>query len=437
MTVRNSSRNRSVRGLSRYSLASLFSGVGGLDSAFLSLGARPVLLADTNKSARATFSANHGMPVSDRSVADLTRSDIRGVDLILAGPPCQGFSSLGRRDLDDARNDLIVTSARLIAAARPAAFVIENVAGLAWLAGGRYLANVLRVLRAAGLIADSVVINCDRLGLPQRRKRILIVGGRPSVGTGFLARVRDLSTRQLSPTNVEHVLLPPIPPDTMPNHRIREHRANWYAPVIAALGPGQKLCDTRLGASSVHSWDLPLVFGETSVEERSLLLTVSKFRRCTTLRPGEHVGDGRPVHLSVIAGALGWPHRLTQQRANRLVRAGYLAPGTRNTVDLSRKFNGRFKRLAFGRPAPAVVREFAFARNMLHPTEPRALTVRECARLQGFPDDFTFSGALLDQYSQVANAFPPPISRLLGGCLEEAVRSHHSRHPARKRMTNG
>jgi DNA (cytosine-5)-methyltransferase 1 len=72
------------------------------------------------------------------------------------------------------------------------------------------------------------------------------------------------------------------------------------------------------------------------------------------------------------------------------------------------------------------VREFANARNILHPTEPRSLTVRECARLQTFPDDFVFLGSRGSQYSQVANAFPPHVSHdLLAIALSHAI-SHRS-----------
>jgi site-specific DNA-cytosine methylase len=120
-----------------------------------------------------------------------------------------------------------------------------------------------------------------------------------------------------------------------------------------------------------------------------------------------------------------WPDRKVRSTLIRLEKKDFLRFTGRSEIDLARKFNGRFKRLSLDLPSPAVVKEFAFARNVLHPTEPRALTVRECARLQTFEDDFTFLGPRWSQYTQVANAFPPRVTH---ECLAPALISAFARY---------
>ena len=104
-----------------------------------------------------------------------------------------------------------------------------------------------------------------------------------------------------------------------------------------------------------------------------------------------------------------------------LEQKGYVTIAAGRYVDLTRKFNGRFKRLNLASPAPAVTRDFGSPRSVLHPLANRGLTVRECARLQGFPDNFVFHGSVTRQYQLVANAVPPPVSRVLASALDDAL----------------
>lgn len=418
------SQVKPFRLLSNIRMASLFTGVGGLDSGFLELGAELVFACDTDAPARKTYQTNFKHRVLDRSVDAVVPDELKGIDLIVGGPPCQGFSSLGRRDDNDKRNDLILATARLISKCRPKAFVIENVTGITWLANGKYLSEVLSILRDGGLVADSVIINSDQLGIPQRRRRVLIVGGCSEVGLDFIDKIKNLSTFKFPLVTVREVLITKPGLGNLTNHEVELPSTEWHRKVIASIGPSQKLCDTRLGDSSVHSWDLPEIFGKISKKEKELLLAVSRLRRSSRLRPGEHIGDGRPVHISVLAAELKCSTEDIKKMATRLHSIGYLRLISRVLIDINRKFNGRFKRLPLDGPAPAVVREFAFARNVLHPLEPRALTVRECARLQGFQDDFKFEGNKMEQFKQVANAFPPPISRMLALRFLESLGVH-------------
>ena len=105
---------------------------------------------------------------------------------------------------------------------------------------------------------------------------------------------------------------------------------------------------------------------------------------------------------------------------DELVSLGYLVMQA-DSVDLARRFNGRFKRLPLHGVSQAVLKDFGSARNFLHRTEPRGLTVRECARLQGFDDGFVFVGTASEQYQLVANAFPPSISRKIAAVVLSSI----------------
>jgi DNA (cytosine-5)-methyltransferase 1 len=260
------------------------------------------------------------------------------------------------------------------------------------------------------LKAEPIIIDCSELGLPQRRRRILLVGGRGRTGEQAISSVRQLARTKHRAMTVAEALLPVQQFAGLANHEPTGHRAAWYEQIIPRIGPGQKLCDTRLGPSALHSWDVPSVFGHVTQQERAILTSVVRLRRHERHRRYLNVGDGRPVTLTRLQALVRSSGTALRKAVDRLIDAGYLTSPRRGYVDIARRFNGRFKRLPLDRPAPAVMKEFRFARNILHPTLPRGLSVRECARLQGFPDDFVFLGSRSKQYELVANAFPPPIS---------------------------
>lgn len=261
---------------------------------------------------------------------------------------------------------------------------------------------------------EPIDIDCSTLGLPQRRRRILIVGGIGRKGRNFIQQVKLLSSTVKLPQKTVKDVLEPVPElGSLLNHGPVSVYPRWYEEVIKMIGPGQKLCDTRLGESSVHSWNIPKVFGNITDNEESFLKALVRLRRWEKNRPYKHIGDGRPVRLPDLAIYLDLSMEAVRGLASSLAAKGFIYESSNTDVDLCRRFNGRFKRLNPEGVAPAVLKEFSSPRNILHPTQPRGLTVRECARLQGFADSFEFVGPPRKQYQLVANAFPPPISHQL------------------------
>jgi DNA (cytosine-5)-methyltransferase 1 len=157
----------------------LFAGCGGMTAGFARQGFRPVLAVEWNLHAAATYAANFGERHTVwGDIADLADDDIPAADVVIGGPPCQGFSNLGSKDVDDPRNQLWKQYLRVVQRARPRIFVIENVDRF------RASSEFQLLLEEAdhGLIADyslthGVLLAAD-YGVAQRRPRTIVIGSR-------------------------------------------------------------------------------------------------------------------------------------------------------------------------------------------------------------------------------------------------------------------
>ncbi|CRK61392.1 DNA-cytosine methyltransferase [Alloactinosynnema sp. L-07] len=157
-----------------HTVIDLFSGCGGMTAGFTAAGFRPVLAVEHNLHAAATYAANFGL--SHTVCADIaTVSDVPSADVVIGGPPCQGFSNLGSRDVDDPRNQLWKQYLRVVCAARPAVFVVENVDR--FLASSEFALLVAEADRLGYTLSSGTLLAAD-FGVPQRRKRAFVIGSR-------------------------------------------------------------------------------------------------------------------------------------------------------------------------------------------------------------------------------------------------------------------
>ena len=170
----------------------------------------------------------------------------------------------------------------------------------------------------------------------------------------------------------------------------------------------------RGGTLSVPTWDVPEVFGEVTQREKHILELIRKLRRQIRLRP---TGDADPVSSDDIADAVNWN---PIPAIGKLEAKGYLKV-IDGRYDFTHAFNGKVRRLSFDQPSPAVDTRFGEPRYFLHPAEARGLSVREAARIQGFPDSFVFNGTRSQQYRLVGNAVPPPIGLWLAREIMEKL----------------
>ena len=310
----------------KYNCISLFSGGGGLDLGAHFAGFKTLLVSDIIPSYTNTIKANlPHVSVYNDDAMDLTPDKIRGLaqiegdlDLIIAGPPCQAFSIMGKRQsLEDPRGRLTIKYFELVSGLRPKAFLFENVPGLMTVNNGDDFCNLLKYIESkTGYKLYRTKLNASDFGIPQERERIFIVGFRP-----------DISCESFSfPEKASGPLHDQLP-DKMPSKYALENVENLPNQVI------------RVNTSAVRK------------------------RYEAVPQGGRDLGS--------------YSDRLRPDLPSVTVMIGSSAGG---------------------------------ARPFIHPYEPRALTVRETARLQSFPDWYEFSGSRTEQYRQVGNAVPPLLA---------------------------
>ena len=149
----------------------LFCGAGGLGAGLHAAGLETIHAVDNLPAAVRTYGMNFARPASLQSLCG--DAELPPADVIVGGPPCQGFSSAGQRRLEDSRNSLVSVFAQLVAQHRPSAFVFENVEGFLTGDDGRYLLEFLDTLVGAGYCMHLRKVNAAHYGIPQHRKRII------------------------------------------------------------------------------------------------------------------------------------------------------------------------------------------------------------------------------------------------------------------------
>jgi DNA (cytosine-5)-methyltransferase 1 len=155
----------------------LFAGIGGFRLAFESVGGVCVFSSEWDVHSQKTYFANHGdFPKGD--ITQIPSTQIPNFDVLLAGFPCQPFSSIGLRQgfLHQTQGTLFYEIARILRDKNPLAFVLENVEGLTTHDEGRTLQVILETLRGLGYMVSHAVLDASEFGVPQKRKRIYIVG---------------------------------------------------------------------------------------------------------------------------------------------------------------------------------------------------------------------------------------------------------------------
>jgi DNA (cytosine-5)-methyltransferase 1 len=393
----------------RLTFASLFSGCGGFDLGFVQEGYVCVAAFDNDPLAVGVYAQNVGKAISKQDLAAQfdARSKIGKVDVLIAGPPCQGFSTAGKRDPKDPRNELLLVAGKIAARVKPRVVVIENVIGVVAGQQRRFWDSLNAVLRSNGYQTAEITFDASKMGVAQTRRRKLLFAW----NTGA---VLDIS-------------LPSVPSRVLRDVLISKGHNNDHDPQVLTPGtdaariasrirPNQKLCNVRAGIRSVHTWEIPEVFGVTTSYERSLLESIIRIRRRDRIR---NFGDADPVTERAIRQMLGRP---VAADLKNLVLKGFIRR-IGNRYDLVHTFNGKFRRLAWDLPAPTVDTRFGQPRYFLHPEENRGFSAREAARIQGFPDSFIFDGAVTEQFRLIGNAVPPPVARSIARYIDKALLS--------------
>lgn len=397
----------------------LFAGAGGMSLGFEQAGFDVVAAVESDPAHAAVHRFNFPRcEVVGADAAEVTRERLMNaidagsrahghdagasVDVVFGGPPCQGFSVGGLLNPNDPRNRLIEQFTRLVLALEPRAFVLENVPAMAsrvlpgehgsvpdWLAR--------RMKRAGYAIGSPMTLNASRFGVPQDRRRLLIVG-----------------------------TLAPVPPPAAPASRVAPR------PKHPARRPGK-------GELGHVDTDLRIPPGPTVGEALSGLPDLDDFPEllrdeCVTL-PAEArrrlVRGASDYERALVDGRMddqdrSWPRRRSPSMLTASLRTVHAAgvverfsatsPGDREPIS-------RFARLHADGIAPTLRagstpdRGSFSAPRPIHPSLNRVISVREAARLQGFPDWFRFSAAKWHGFRQVGNSVCPPVARAVAETL--------------------
>lgn len=367
--------------MDKIKIVDLFAGVGGLSYGFSQLPEYEIVMAnEIEKDIAEAYQLNHpGVNMINCDINSLTEEVIRKaigdqrIDVVVGGPPCQSYSTLGKRQLDD-RANLFLQYKRVLSIIQPRAFVFENVTGILSMDKGKLFSSVQREFETLGYQLKYKVLNAVDYGVPQQRERVILVG--------FLGEN----------------------PFEYPETTHGEGKKP-YVKLREAIG------------------DLPQIkSGETnntyaSSAENDFLRFVRK--EGTTVLT-EHSAPKNGEHLIRIMEALQ-----DGQGKDDLPEAIRPKSGYGNT----------YAKLWWDRPSTTITRNFACpsSSRCVHPRDSRAMSIREGARLQSFPDDYQFFGADGMKRLEIGNAVPPLLSMAIAKQMLEAVNIAvaNSSHPKR------
>lgn len=381
---------------------SLYSGCGGFDLGFMQAGFKSFGAYDIDPKVLAVHNKNLHSSVFEYDLSNGFIPFEGKVDVLLAGSPCQGFSTIGKRKLDDPRNHLLLSAGQIAVTVKPTVFVVENVPGVIAGKHRKYWDALHQLLRENGYQTAEYVCDGTKVGLAQMRKRIITIAWKNKKDIEINLPIKKA-------VSLRDVLKGVAGLDNHNAYSIDKNSKDYL--IANKIKQDQKLSNVRSGSRSVHTWDIPEVFGRTNATERKVLEGIIKLRRQIRVRD---FGDADPVPSNVLHKKYG------KNIIETLVNKGYLKK-IDDAYDLVHTFNGKYRRLSWRKPSYTVDTKFGNPRYYLHPNGHRGFSVREAARIQGFPDDFTFSGSEAEQYKMVGNAVPPPMGCHLAKFVSKAI----------------
>ena len=393
-TISNMKKDR----LRELSAIDLFCGCGGISSGLRSAGFRILAGVDIDPRYICTFTKN--FPEAKSLLQDLTKVTpldfMREVglekgqlDFLAGGPPCQGFSKNVPRKyrfLDDSRNQLIKTFLDYCETLQPRMVLMENVAEMKNGFDQAYTEEIVTRLQEEGYTVSHAVLNAADYGVPQRRRRAFFFANR--FGIKFNPPIPTHTQRSDSP----QASLIPLP----------THVTVWEAiGDLPSLSHGEGQATTRYASPPFSEFQREMRNGATTVANHiARYLQPTQHARLAALKPGQKHKD-LPAKLQVNGGYSGAYGRLTKDMVAPTITRWVFHPGS-----------GRWG----------------------HPVDVRVLSIREVARIQGFPDSFVFAGTYTQQAGQLGNAVPPLLARRAAETMLDQLEASLS-NSARKAST--
>lgn len=368
---------------------SLFCGAGGCSLGFKQAGYSILYANDNDVAAVETYKANFPeTKCFPEDIDELNFDDIMStlnlkkgeLDVLIGGPPCQGFSTAGTRFWDDPRNNLLNSYIDALKTLSPKWFLMENVEGLLTSNKGIYIFEAAKAFIDLGYDIKIEKVYSQEYGIPQRRKRVLIVGNR--IGHNFKMPEPTLKVSgqifRNSDVTISHAI------SSLPQATNNKSDVLEVIKTVAVDNFDRLLRDN---ASEIRDHFSPKIQG-------------IKLERISSLKQGQTMKDLPP----------SLQHDSFKKRANRRVSDG-------TPTEKRGGAPSGIKRLHLNEPCLTITG--AATSELIHPTEDRPLTIREAARIQTFPDSFNFCGNASQKIQQVGNAIPPILARIFAEHIKD------------------
>jgi DNA (cytosine-5)-methyltransferase 1 len=377
----------------QYGVLDLFCGTGALSYGIeqYSKSFSTVAGIDFDKAAAGTAQLNHNdAKIICGRIEDIAPEEVllgtsaTEVDVIVGGPPCQGFSSLRPSrgsGLDDPRNSLYKEYVKYVRVLRPRVFLMENVVGILTASDGMLVKEMMTAFQSIGYSVDFRIMNAANFGVPQKRERFFLIGTRQNLG---------------------RKVVPVFPaPRFMYNGRVIGTRHKEKYLTLTASGiPAITVKDAISDLPPLRAGEAKDFYGTPA---RTEYQAARRSRASKTLTLHEAARHNAKM-LNVIRHAGASIDALPEG----LVSSGY---------------SSCYSRLDLEEPSTTITVKFTSpaSSKCIHPIDHRAITPREAARLQSFDDDFKFFGSKTEIASQIGNAVPPLFGRAFGSVLDEIL----------------
>jgi DNA (cytosine-5)-methyltransferase 1 len=362
-----------------YSAIDLFCGAGGLSEGFRQAGFTILAGNDTDQAAGETYVATHldatfiADPIEKVTAQRLLKAGglAKGeLDCLIGGPPCQGFSVYNhKRGMHDNRSHLFREYLRLVDGLRPKWIVMENVTGITSAGGGQAVREIREGLRAFGYEVDFRILRAEEYGVPQERRRVFFLGTRTNAPVLWPQPIHGSGLEKFVTIRDAIGDLPPL----------ENGQAIGVVPYTKRAKSDFQIA-MRQRSALIHNHSAPK-------------LAEINIQRMTYIPQG---GSWRDI-----------PRNLLPEGMKRARRCDHTK---------------RYGRMAWdGLSCTILTKCDVHWGAYIHPEQDRAISVREAARLQTFPDWFQFEGSTTDQYVQVGNAVPPLLGKAIASAILDAM----------------
>ena len=365
----------------------LFCGAGGLSLGFTQNGFITSLANDIEPCCVDTYAHNHpDTPRENIVLGDIndvianidSLMRFKDVDVVIGGPPCQGFSMANRQRLiDDPRNKLYKSYVKVLTIVKPKFFVMENVKGMLSAAS-----QVLEDFQRIGYSVSCKVLNAKDFGVPQNRERLIFIGNRVGVDNEtifdeIIAQSKSIPSHALADALFG---LRPLLASRKRNSTEVDTEESGCKIDISTIVDSEYLNLINMGSGS------KLVFNHKARYNNDRDIEIY-----SRLNPGDKSDDPKIADIMPYA--------------------------RRNDI-----FKDKYYKLEPDKVCKTITAHMKFDCNMyIHPTQARGLTPREAARVQSYPDDYFFRGAYTKTYMQIGNSVPPLLGRAIANIIKKYV----------------